>query len=103
MADRVYGDASLPKVERNAATLAKAILEKGQSLKRLNASDVRRYWRLPSLRYAKDVDAAFAELAGRQWFKPDPSREGVTKGRQTKDFEINHRLWRVAKRVLLRQ
>jgi len=87
MAERVYGDAALPAVERNAATLARHIRK--QQLTRINARDLRHTAKLPGLRDAEPIDAAIAALVEAHWLKPDPNREGGSVGRQRKDFIVN--------------
>lgn len=102
MAERVFGDACLPEIERNAATLAREILKRGTSLKKINGSDIRTTWRLPSLRTAGAVDAACDELVDRGWLIPAGVRESKKEGRGSagrlsKDYEIRKRLWRIIK------
>lgn len=90
MAERVFGDASLPGAERNAATLAREI--KRRRTPRINACDVRRNWRLDGLRESASVDAAFQELVDAGWLKHDGHRDGNSRGRTRKDFLVNPRV-----------
>lgn len=92
MAQRVYGDAALPAVERNAATLAKHI--KRKRLQSINARELMREDRLPGLRDAASVDPAIEVLVEAAWLKPDPQRKGGTVGRQTRDYIVNPSIWR---------
>ena len=105
MAERVYQDAALPEIERNAAILAKAILKRGAEHKgrtgyypeKINANDVRRNWRLPGLRKSAEVGAAIRELVDRRWLTGEKGeRDSDSIGAKTKDFTINPRLWGVA-------
>lgn len=90
MAERVFGDASLPGAERNAATLAREIKRRRPS--RINACDVRRNWRLAGLRESASVDAACLELVDAGWLKHDGHRDGNSRGRTRKDFLVNPRV-----------
>lgn len=94
MAARVYGDAALPQVERNAATLARYIQRK--KLKRVNARTLRREARLPGLRDAPPMQEAIAALVDADWLRPDSSRKGDTPGRHRADYTVNPTVWRVA-------
>ena len=87
MALRVYGDAALPPVERNAATLARHIVK--NKVVRLNARDIRREWRLPGLKTADAVKEALDLLVEAEWLRPAPTRDGDSHGRQRADFLVN--------------
>lgn len=90
MAERVYGDAALPPVERNAASLARLI--KRHRLRSVNARDIHRGklgGRLPGLTDGESVAAAIELLVDAAWLKPAPHRKGGTVGRQSKDFSVN--------------
>jgi putative DNA primase/helicase len=87
---RVFGDAALPLVERNAATLARLILK--HKLKRVNARDLKRTpfkQHLPGMREAEPLNEALAFLADADWLKPVPSRSGETPGRHSSDYAVN--------------
>jgi hypothetical protein len=83
MAKRVYGEASLPKPERDASTVAcwlkrwlptesaKAKAEGKPAPDRISVRQVQRE-RLPGLRTAEDVKGAFAELEAGHWLRPVP-------------------------------
>lgn len=87
MAARVYGDASLPPVERNAATLARHLVKhRAQSI---NARTIRREARLPGLRDAETVREAIDALVDANWLRPFPSRSGDTAGRNRADYLVN--------------
>lgn len=87
MAARVYGDASLPPVERNAATLACYI--RRNRLSRVNARDLRRKARLPGLRDADQIRDAIEALVEVDWLRPDGRRRGANPGRQSADYAVN--------------
>jgi putative DNA primase/helicase len=87
---RVFGDAALPLVERNAATLARLILK--HKLKRVNARELKRtpYKQLlPGMREAEPLNEALAYLVDADWLKPVGSRAGDMPGRQSSDFALN--------------
>lgn len=90
MAERVYGDAALPVVERNAAVLAKYIRKQGfQSINKRTLKQSPHKSRLPGLRDAQAMDAAIACLVEADWLLPNPSRDGATPGRERADFLVN--------------
>jgi len=67
---RVFGDAALPLVERNAATLARLILR--HELKRVNARELKRTpykQHLPGMREADPLNEALAFLVEADWLK----------------------------------
>ena len=87
---RVFGDAALPPVERNAATLARLILK--SKLTRVNARDLKRApykQHLPSMREAEPLNEALAFLAEADWLKPIGARIGDTPGRHSSDYAVN--------------
>lgn len=87
MAQRVYGDAALPVVERNAATVAKYIQRTG--LTSFNARDLRRAAGLPGLRDAEQFKAALDALVEADWLRSSPTRQGSTLGRRSADYLVN--------------
>lgn len=87
MALRVFGDAALPPVERNAATLGRYI--RREKLRSINASHLRRNIRLPGLRDADAVSDAIKLLIDADWLRDSGSRQGDTHGRRSSDFDIN--------------
>lgn len=91
MAERVYGDAALPPVERNAATLAKHL--KRRRVRTINTRDLQRVERLPGLRDAADIDPAVEALVEAGWLRPDPHRKGGTVGRASRDYLVNPAIW----------
>lgn len=94
MARRVFGDAALPPSERNAAMLARYILQAGKL--RINAREVRRTSGIPSLKQPHEVDAAISVLIEAGWLKADPSRVGGTAGQTKKDYQVNPGVQRFA-------
>jgi len=87
---RVFGDAALPVVERNAASLARLIRK--HKLKRVNARDLKRTpykQHLPDMREAEPLNEALAFLVDADWLKAIGTRAGDTLGRQSSDFAVN--------------
>lgn len=90
MAQRVYGDASLPLVERNAAILARYILKAG--LEKINKRELKRSphkGHLPSMRSAQPMDEAVSYLCDAGWLVEGGSREGESAGRKSGDYLVN--------------
>ncbi len=88
MALRVFGDAALRPVDRNAATLARFIRKNG--LASINARVVRRGPpKLPGLGEVSAMNEAIALLVDAEWLRPAPSREGGSPGRQSSNFDVN--------------
>jgi hypothetical protein len=91
MAERAFGDAALSEPERNAATIARAgkaeiTAKQGHFL--INAREVTRK-KLPRLREAEKVYAAFDVLVEFHWLRSVGGRAGDRRGRERGDFEIN--------------
>lgn len=89
-AQRVFGDASLPVVERNAAALARLIVR--HKLPQVNARDLKRTpfkQHLPGMREAEPLNEALAFLVEADWLKPAGAREGETPGRKSSDYLVN--------------
>lgn len=87
---RVFGDAALPVVERNAATLGRLILK--NKLMKVNARDLKRApykQHLPAMREAEPLNEALAFLVEADWLKPVGARAGETPGRQSSDYAVN--------------
>lgn len=87
MAARVYGDAALPRADRDAVTLARAIRSRGA--REINLRTVRREWRLPKLREADPLIAAARALVDAGALRPSPSRAGPTSGRARGDYLVS--------------
>ena len=62
---RVVGEASAPRVDTNASTLARFILSNREE--KFNASVVRRNCKLPGLENSPEMDAACEELVQAAW------------------------------------
>ena len=90
MAERVLGDAALPEVDRDAATLARWIAEARPAA--VNARDLRRKVRLPGLTDAARVRAALEALTEAGWLAPTPERAGGSPGRARADFAVRPEL-----------
>lgn len=86
-ARRVFGDAALPAVEKDAAALARHIVKEGAQ--RINARDIQRNSTLPTLKTKEDVEAAVEALSDAGWLREAPSRRGDAPGRQRKDYLVN--------------
>lgn len=84
---RVFGDAALPPVERNAATLARYILK--QRLSQINVREISRSGGMPTLKRAPDIAEAIDHLVEADWLRPAPSRAGDSAGRAKGDFDVN--------------
>ena len=95
MARRVYGDAALPEPERHAAAIARRILRERPHV--VNASHIRRVWKLPGLRATAKVNTAIKTLEEAGWLLPAPSREGEKPGRRKADYLVNTQLYEMAK------
>lgn len=90
MALRVFGDAALPPVERNAAVLARYIRKHKPA--KVNSREVSRNYRLPGLKDAAAIKDALEWLTDADWLRPAPSRDGGSAGRNRADFLVNPRL-----------
>jgi hypothetical protein len=84
---RVFGDAALPPVERNAAALARYILK--SQPRGLNARDMRRTCAIPALKDAERMADAIEALVDADWLRPAPARAGDTPGRARSDYDVN--------------
>ena len=94
MAQRVYGDAGLPAVERNAASVARYL--RRSKLTSFNARDLRRTAGLPGLRDAEPFKEALDALVEAEWLRPAPTRHGATVGRRTSDYLVNPAIYGAA-------
>ena len=93
MAERVFGDASIPEEERLANTLARYIIKTKPII--INLRSIRREAGLPGLRKAEKVAMVVDRLVEAHWLFP--SAESTGKGRPREDYTINPRLWEVLK------
>lgn len=90
MASRVYGDAALPKSERDAAILARYIRKNG--LRSINARDLKRSPHksaLPTLRNAQAMTEAIELLCDAGWLVSAAERSGELQGRKSADYTVN--------------
>jgi Protein of unknown function (DUF3987) len=90
MARRTFGEASLPKPERDAAVIARWIKTQCPLPEVINAREIQRR-RLPGLTMAQDVRAALEELHEAGWVRPVPHPSGVAH-RPRSDWEVNPRV-----------
>jgi Protein of unknown function (DUF3987) len=86
MLRRALGEAALPQVERDAATLARRIAKLRPML--VNASAMRREKWLSGNAPAARYSAAVAELVDAGCLVANGSRDGGTAGRKSADFDI---------------
>ena len=91
MAERAYGDAALPKVERHAAIIAQRILKLRPE--KINTREIQRKWKLPGFAKAEAIRAACDHLLEASWIDAAPSREVGTPGKPKSDFLVNPKLW----------
>ena len=89
MAVRAFGEAALPPEERGATQIAKRIVK--DRLMQVNASEIRRKWRIPGLRSALSVEAALGVLVDARWIGRPPGQ--MTVGRPKSDYAVNPLLW----------
>ena len=90
MARRCFGEAALPKPEKDAATLARWIARQAPVSKVLNARDIQRL-RLARLSARDDVHEALVELEQAGWVRQILAQTGwQRKGRR--DWEVSPKL-----------
>ncbi len=90
MAERVYGDASLPENERMATALSRWIVQHPATS--FNAREARRSGKLPGIKTSAQMNMALEELIEAGWLRAAPTRKGGAAGQQKSDFEINPHL-----------
>jgi hypothetical protein len=87
MARRVYGDAALPQVDRDASAIAKHI--RANNLTAINARKITHEARLPGLRESERVRAALKHLGEAGWVRFVGGRAGGGPGRPREDYDVN--------------
>lgn len=99
MAERTFGDALLPEVERHAAMIARLIyarrtgkMANGTTI--VNRRDLQRL-KLPGLRGSAEVGAAVEFLVEAGWLEAIPSRAGGPGGRRKGDYLVNPAVWAI--------
>lgn len=95
MAARVYGDAAVPEVDRNAALLARYVRRAG--LDRLNLRELRRTphkSQLKPLQPKGALEDALDLLENAGWLLPDFHRDGDNPGQPRKDYRVNPKVLR---------
>jgi len=97
--DRVFGEASLPKVYSDAAEVARWLLKTKPKAKVVNARDLRRQPGFRGPEDSKELDVALEFLVDARWLKPltpDPATKAHG-GRPRKDYEVNQAIYETAK------
>lgn len=88
MAERVYGDAALPDVDRRTVTLARWI--KRHQPVRFNAnSDILKQRAAFGFRCKDELKESLDQLVDAGWVRPCGTRVGPTKGRHSSDYAVN--------------
>jgi len=89
MARRVFAEVSVPLADRNAAVLARYLLNERPTA--VNARQLRltKKSALPGIRDAKAMDEACAALCDANWLRPVFTRAGDIKGRRAKSYDVN--------------
>ena len=90
MLTRVYGESALPVAERDAAILARAIVERRATT--VNAREVRRKWGLAGLRDAGRIAAAAIELVQAGWLV---AVQSTGAGRKPGEYSVNPNVFAV--------
>ena len=91
MAERVFGDAGATAQDRNAATLARWIIEKKPA--EVHVRDLQRNVRLPGLTTAEKIHAASKVLVEADWLRDPPKGDGH-RGRAA--YAVNSQVWEMA-------
>ena len=94
MAERAYGDATLPEEERLAAILARWIVSERPTL--INVRKLRRETRLPDLRTADSIRKGLDALVEFGLVQRVGGRQGDTKGRHRGDYAVNPKVFEAA-------
>ncbi len=84
---RVFGDAALPPVERNAAILARHLQRTRPAM--VNARDLKRTSGIPALKTVEALDDALACLVEADWLKEAPGATSAAGGRPRRDYLVN--------------
>jgi hypothetical protein len=91
MAERTYGDASLPLAERNAATIARWLLK--EQPHNLNVRYLYQKVHLPGLREAKPTREAIQLLEEFGFLRRNPTRDSEVPGRNKGDYLVNPKIF----------
>lgn len=92
MAQRVYGDAALPKVERDAATLGRYLIRLGERVVNKRALSRSPHKSEHGLR-GEALGDALEHLTTADWLRDASSREGESIGRKREDYAVNPRIF----------
>lgn len=90
MAQRCFGDASLPQDQRDAVMVARWIIK--EKLEMINAYALSRAAGSP-LRDKKRLAEALSALEEACWIRSAPARDGMNRGKQRQDYQVNPALW----------
>jgi hypothetical protein len=96
MARRVFGEAALPRADRDARAVARWLVRQKPLPETINARELRRMANGPGIADANRVSAALDELAEAGWVRPAPSR-AAGHGRQRQDWAVNPALRQVCR------
>lgn len=96
MAQRVYGDAALPKVERDAAVLARYLIRLNQRVVNKRALSRSPHKSEHGLR-GDALGDALEHLATADWLRDASARDGESIGRKREDYAVNPRVFEVIK------
>ena len=91
---RVYGDAALPKDQRDAMAVARWLLK--HKPEKINARLLRLQAAIQGVKTAEAMDAALDVLVDARWLTPAGTRQGGTRGRESKDFIVNPAVYKEA-------
>jgi putative DNA primase/helicase len=93
--DRVFAEASLPQVQRDAMIVGRWLLK--TEPKNVNARDLRRQPGFPGPKDAKELDPALEFLVDAHWLKAvSTTGQGRGQGRPRKDYTVNEAIYKKA-------
>ena len=87
MAQRCFGESSLPRPERDVRAIARWMLDNGPEI--INPRHLRQIRVISGSAPASRYDEAISKLEEAGWLRPSFSREGGSSGRQSKDWLVN--------------
>jgi hypothetical protein len=92
MARRAFGDAAMPQVVKDAAAIARWLLDHEKLPTVINARAIRKAAVVPASKDVERYDAALAELGEAGWLREAPARAGQNPGRRRKDWQVSPKL-----------